>query len=273
MKSLYNYILTSQSNIAPQPILDWDGHIHTFNHKSIIPKEHMCSQRVCFMDIEFDDLDNINVLDSYKKYINNGYDKNADILLATAIDVEDIKALYNKYPNIIKGFGELKCYDVYAGEKIPYKKIKLVREIVEFSRKNGDLPVYIHWELNNTKDLTKLVSVIKKCPQVPIVLCHFGINDNNGDFASVAAMQLQREYSNVWLDLSYTALNYFSNNILKLTNYDYNRIIIGTDYNNKIFGENHTEKERQSIMDKITTVVNFTKISNKNNIKNLFGIH
>lgn len=263
MKPLIDYI-------SP-PKFDWDGHIHTFNHKTTISK--CATNCVCFMDIEFDELNDINIMDSYKRYIENDYDKYNDILLVTGINIDDIKNVYNKYSSIIKGFGELKCYDKYNEKKLPYKKIKFVREVLAFSSKNGNLPVYIHWELNDTDDLTKITNVIKQYNQIPIVLCHFGINDYNSDFAVPSAMQLQREYNNVWLDLSYTALDYFSKNIIKLSNYDYSRIIIGSDYNNKIFGKNHDENDRNTIIDKINNIIKYTKISNANNIKKLFGIN
>ena len=261
MEPLINYISSP---------IKWDGHIHLFNHKSSIARPNGCSKYVCFMDIEYDDLDNINVLESYKRFIDNDYNKYTDLLLATGVTIDDIKELYSKYSKIIRGFGELKCYDNYKGNKVPYKKIKLVRDVLKFSSQNGNLPVYVHWDLNDTNDLTKLSNAIKDYSSVPFVLCHFGLTDNNSEFAIMAAAQLQREYGNVWLDMSYTAIDYFSNNLLKLSNFDYNRIIFGTDYNNKLFTNNHAENERESIIEKISDVINYTQIINQNNIKDLF---
>ena len=86
----------------------------------------------------------------------------------------------------------------------------------------------------------------------------------------MAAAQLQREHGNVWMDMSYTAVDYFSTNLLKLSNFDYNRIIIGTDYNNKLFTDNHTESEREIIIRKISNIIEYTQIINRHNIEDLF---
>lgn len=253
--------------------LTWDGHIHLFNHESSIKKPENFSKYVGFMDIEFNKLKKINVLDAYKRYIENDYNKNTDILLATGVTIEDIKKVYNAYPKIIKGFGELKCYDLYKGEKLPFKKMNFVRQVLKFSDENGCKPVYIHWELNDVNDLTRLSNAIKDYPHIPIVLCHFGINDYNSDFAVNAAAQLQREHGNLWLDMSFTATEYFAKNLMMLSNFDYSRIIVGTDYNNRIFTDDFTDEDRTNVINKLNTVVNYLRINNSENIKKLFGIH
>ena len=225
------------------------------------------------MDIEFNKLKKINVSDAYKRYIENDYNKNTDILLATGVTIEDIKKVYNTYPKIIKGFGELKCYDLYKDEKLPFKKMNFVRQVLKFSEENGCKPVYVHWELNNTNDLTRLSNTIKDYSHIPIVLCHFGINDYNMDFAVNAAAQLQREHGNLWLDMSFTATEYFAKNLMMLSNFDYSRIIVGTDYNNRIFTDDFTDEDRANVINKLNTVVNYLRINNSENLKKLFGIH
>lgn len=270
METLYEYI--KKSNTYDDK--EWDGHIHLFNHKKPLPQLiDKFEKRVGFMDIEYNDINNINVLDSYKNYIKNHWDKDKEILLATGITIEDIKDVYNKYPKIIKGFGELKCYDEYGELKnLPYKKIKFVRDVVEFSKKNGALPVYIHWEFTNPKDVEKFENVLKNYPSVPIVLCHMGMNEYNRDFAYTESNRLQHIYTNLWLDISWDAADYFTNNPMLLNNFILDRVILGTDLNNMIFNKDSTHKDRDWNwgINKFIDLRKYISISNKSNIMKLF---
>lgn len=269
MKTLYTYIIESQ-NQNTSALSDWDGHIHLFNHKNPIPKNYTFEKCVGFMDLEYDDIDNINVLDSYTDYIENHLDKEKEILLATGITFDDIKSVYEKYPDIIKGFGELKCYDSYQGIKVPYKKISFVKNVMSYSSKHGSLPVYVHWELNNSTDVKKIEEVIKTYPSVPIVLCHLGMNENNRDIAFIEAIRLQKQYSNVWLDISWDAAEYLLDNPMRLNNLDLNHVILGTDLNNKLFGDNHTKEDRKWGLDIFSSLKEYLHINNGKNIRRLF---
>lgn len=266
--SLYEYILEAENSV----ISEWDGHEHLFNHKTPLPKNYDFECRVGFMDIEYDDISNINVLDAYTNYIKNHYNKKTDILLATGITIEDIKSVYEKYPKIIKGFGELKCYDMYGDEKMPYKKIKLVRDVLKLSNDNGQLPVYVHWELNTPSDVEHIENVLKAYPCVPLVLCHAGMNENNRDFAFAEAKRLQNTYSNLWLDISWDAAEYFSNNLMLLNTLILDRIILGTDINNCIFKEDGMHKDRDWLwgLNKFNEIKNYLHSSNKSKIQKLF---
>lgn len=270
METLYNYI-TSKNNIED----DWDGHIHLFNHKKPLPKNHKFEKYIGFMDIEYDDIENINVLNSYTDYIKNYWDKDKEILLATGVTIEDIKKVYEKYPGVIKGFGELKCYDKYGEiDKLPYKKIKFVKDVVKFSYENGKLPVYVHWEFITNNDVKNFESVLKSYPLVPIVLCHIGMNEYNRDFAYSEAIRLQRTCSNLWLDLSWDAGEYFENNPMLLNNIILDRIILGTDLNNKIFNKIHTHEDRDWKwgLNKFNKLKKYLNIDNKSKIQNLFPL-
>lgn len=265
METLYNYI--NNANV----LTDWDGHIHLFNHKNPIPKKFNFKKCVGFMDIEYDSK-NINVLDSYTNYIENHWDKDKEILLATGITVEDIESVYEKYKDIISGFGELKCYDVYKGEKVPYKKIQFVKQVVSFSKKCGNLPVYIHWELNTVKDVEKLENVLKTYPTVPIVLCHCGMNENNQDFAYLESIRLQKIYSNLWLDISWIASDYFVKRyFMGLDSIDRDRIILGTDINNKILSKTNEQQDKYSTQFELFKELKcYLKINNSDKICKLF---
>lgn len=264
METLYTYVNT---------LSDWDGHVHLFNHKNPIPKNHGFEKCVGFMDIEYDDIDNINVLDSYKDYITNHWDKEKEILLATGITFDDIKAVYDKYPKVIKGFGELKLYDMYRDKKLPYKKISLVKQVAKFSESVGYLPIYIHWELTTPKDVAKLEEVLSAHPLVPIVLCHMGMNEENRAFAFVEASRLQKLHNNLWLDISWDGVDFLSQNPMQSNMLVLDRIVLGTDLNNRIFEKKGIHKNRKWDwgFNKYTEVQKYLHINNKSRLQTLFG--
>jgi hypothetical protein len=149
-----------------------DGHIHLFDHSgvidtSLINTSYKC---VCFADIAFRYLSKYkgdSIIKYYDDFIHNHYDPQKHILLATGIDAATIIKLYKKYPQFIKGFGELKCYDEYLGEKVPYKKISFVRQVCKFSRSVGSLPVYLHWDIKDDSDVKKINLILEDYPDIP----------------------------------------------------------------------------------------------------------
>lgn len=271
MISLYEYITEGQSE--DRVLSDWDGHVHLFSHEQSLPDNYGFEKCVGFMDIEYNDVKNINTLETYSNYIKNSLNRKKVILLATGVTFEDIKSVYEKYPKIIKGFGELKCYDMYGDKKLPYKKIKLVKDVLKLSNDNGQLPVYVHWELNTPTDVEHIENVLKAYPGVPLVLCHAGMNENNRDFAFAEAKRLQNTYSNLWLDISWDAAEYFSNNLMLLNTLILDRIILGTDINNCIFGKNGIHKDRDWLwgLNKFNEIKTYLHISNKSKIQKLFS--
>jgi hypothetical protein len=269
MKSLVSYIMRKDVVI--------DGHIHLFNwEESIVGKiphgNNPNTKMVGFMDIEFDNIEKYNTLRLYDEFIKNHYDPDFHILLATGTNIEDISEVYNKHKDIIRGFGELKCYDQYQGIPINYKKISLVRDVVKFSSKNGNLPVYVHWELNEKSDVVKFEKVLKDFPGVPIVLCHCGINEKYSEYAYSAAQKLSRMYGNLWLDISYVAINFFYEKPWLLLQLPSDRIFIGSDLNNKSYGPNHNfDKDYKNMTDKLLLIDKYiSRNSSTLNLKKLF---
>lgn len=252
----------------------WDGHIHLFNSKQSLPEHDFgeVGKRIGFMDLEYD-RKNLRVAQSYDRFIENNYNESI-ILLATGTTIEDIKTIYEKYPKIIKGFGELKCYDEYKGEKVPYKKISFVRQVCRYSMDNGNLPVYIHWDICDEKDVRKLSKLLRDYSTVPIVLCHCGMNESNQSYAYTQVSQLMKQYQNLWIDISHTAIWYLGNYIMLLDGLDRNRIILGSDINNKLFGKNHdTEVELTQIRLKLDTIEAYLgRDRNTLNISKLFKL-
>lgn len=241
MKSLYQVI---KSNIYI------DGHIHLFDKDGII--DDYDKNLVGFIDIEAKYINDYkNVIPLYDKFIKNNYDEKKHILLAAGTNINNIKELYNKYPKLFKGFGELKCYDVFKGNIINRKNISFVDDVCKFSESVGYLPVYIHYSLTRSKYMRLFENLLKKHPNVPIVLCHCGMEvtdddsikiEYNNDYIYNSICELMREYSNLWVDITYTAADYFIENIYKLYNLDLSRTITGSDINNVLYKNNMSDK-------------------------------
>lgn len=73
---------------------------------------------------------------------------------------------------------------------------------------------------------------------------HVHLFNSKQSYAYTQVCQLMKQYQNLWIDISYTAMWYLGNYIMLLDGLDRNRIILGSDINNKLFGKNHdTEVE------------------------------
>lgn len=264
MENLYTY-LNKPSGI------DWDGHIHLFNSSKELPEYDFNQKAVGFMDLEYD-RKNLNVVKSYERFIDKHYNNNI-ILLATGTTIEDIKTIYEKYPKIIKGFGELKCYDEYLGEKVPYKKISFVRQVCKFSRSVGSLPVYLHWDIKDDSDVKKINQILEDYPDIPLVLCHCGMCEGNESFAFTQVCQMMLSHSNLWVDISYTAMDFFKSHIMLLNQLHWDRVVLGSDINQRLYVRNEDPQMKiltiQMAYDILHTYMKGS-FSNEKNIRNLF---
>lgn len=274
MKSLYNIILESQSNLKMI-----DGHVHLFDSNETIINEYeklSFDKSVGFIDIEPNKLAEYkNVIPVYDDFIKKYYDKNKHVLLASGIEYDNIIKLYEKYPNIIRGFGEIKCYDYFKGNKIGTKKISLIKQLCEYSKDHGNLPIYIHYSLITDKYMKIFENLLKSFPTIPIVLCHCGMTNfkeypnnfiykNNQIYNKL--VEFVKTYPNLWLDISYDAMDYFVNNIFEIFNLDLNRIILGTDLN----PVSYKNKNYASHVKGNFNVLN-TYINNEKNLNKLFN--
>lgn len=208
-----------------------DGHIHVCSQRGVLPKDTFKGLppiRIGFADIEYDNISSYSDMTSiYKDAVKlpNTY------LLATGLNMKGVKDAYDflRANGGCYGFGELKLYDEYRGEPIKYKKISFAREVCSFSEKVGDLPVYIHYELNNDSEVMKLENLLEEYPSVPIVLCHCGLNDHNQSYAWNQCVRLCRTYENLWVDVSWYAAQWLCNNPLLLLQLPGDRVFWGSD--------------------------------------------
>ena len=93
-----------------------DGHIHLFDKDGCIVVPDM--NCVGFCDIEPKYIDQYqNTIPYYDSFIKNNY-KDSIILLATSVDPSNMIEIHKKWPDIIKGFGEVKCYKEWKGVKL-----------------------------------------------------------------------------------------------------------------------------------------------------------
>lgn len=212
-----------------------DGHRHVFSHRGI---NTMTFGDGCigFMDIEYDCLDQYKDIPAmYNSYIRDYIKGTKDLaqrrtkLLATALTIDDIKKIYNDHLDTIVGFGELKLYDNFKGKDLKFKRISFARDVCKFSQQVGCLPVYIHYELTEDKEVKAFDKLLTDFPDVPIVLCHLGMNEHNQQYAWGAAKKLAWEHGNCWLDISWDAAHWLATNPMLITQLPVDRIFWGSD--------------------------------------------
>lgn len=228
MKSLYSTI-TQYGYI--------DGHIHLFDHEGLISPAMIDISRlgrcVCFSDISFRYINKYKgdeMIAIYDDFINKHYDPANHILLATGENAEDIIAIYERHPDKIKGFGELKCYSEYMHGKLPYGNLDWIKPVLDYNRSLG-LPVYIHYNLEDLGRVVCFANLLKEY-DFPIVLCHCGMYDSCvNDLIHDTLIDLMKTHDNLYVDISYSAVDYYLTNSNKLLEFDNKKVILGTDIN------------------------------------------
>ena len=262
MNNISSYIMAGM-----QTSLVWDGHFHAFSHRGV-NKMSSAELRVGFADIELD------CLDQYKD-IPGMYDRmmpkceRIGAWLATALKIEDIKEIYKRHPNEIKGFGELKLYDVFKDKPVNYKKISFAREVCKFSEECGNLPVYIHYELIELLHVRAIDKLLRDFPDVPIVLCHLGMNQSNQEFAFNTVKKLAYDHGNCWLDISWDAARYLSTNPMLITQLPPDRIFWGSDTSPRLVAHDFKSASPEDIS-RWKNAIN-PYMSSDRNIRSLFA--
>jgi hypothetical protein len=229
MRPLYHYIqqTLNKDHVVNLPVID--GHCHTFSHRGPNPCTLPVSRSVSFADIELDCLSEYKDLPGmYSKYIGE-LDPSKHSWCATGLDIDTIKTIYKEHSDVIVGFGELKLYDVFNGKDVKFKRISFAHEVCRFSEQVGSLPVFIHYEITSTVESEALKRLCNKFPDVPVVLCHCGMNESNQQFAFDAVRNLVATSSNLWLDISWDAAKWLAANPMLITQLPLDRLIWGSD--------------------------------------------
>lgn len=185
----------------------------------------------------------------YKNSLVKYFTKNENILnhnlfLVIGKDIEETKLLLNKYKNSF-GIGELKVYKQYISinNKNTIKKYSNLQFLKDVLNLNIKKPIFIHYDIDNQSiiDLEKILGDYK---DRTVVLCHCGMNelfDKEQTFELVR--NLQQKYANLFLDISWVALDYFLENKQKFANLDNTRLLLGSDNNG--LNDNYQEKMKE----------------------------
>lgn len=275
MKTLYDII---QSNNVEPVNSNIDGHIHLFDHTGYISKELIepDNKCVCFADIAFRYLDQYEhgeIIKYYDSFIQNHLNPTKHILLATGITANEIINIHKKYPQYIKGFGELKCYERWKEGNLPFGNLNWIKPVLEYN-KSFNLPVYIHYNLDSPHKRAEFENLLVNYSSMPIVLCHSGlVNDNKtNEHIFQYVKELLLKYDNLWIDISEEkAYDFYFNNIEKLYQLNTNKVICGSDINPIVSDVLHDPVEYSN-----KCYSNFNKlcklVPNNKNINILFGI-
>lgn len=219
-----------------------DAHVHLFDHKDNIYNyinDDYCDLKIGFMDTDFECLNKYSYKDTiryYDNFINNYYNNQNTILLATGTSSKVMIDLYKKYPDIIKGFGEIKCYDYYKNISLPFGNLDWIYELCEFN-KTKKLPIYLHYYVYDFNRYLQLDFLLNKYPTIPFVLCHAGLSfkqDYIIQFSYVT--NLLSKHKNLYIDISYKPVEFFLSN-KQYTQIYKDRALYGSDLNPKYFAE------------------------------------
>ena len=139
-----------------------DGHIHLFDKDGCIVVPNM--KCIGFCDIEPKYLSQYqNTIPYYEDFISKKYDN--VYLLATSADPQNMIDIHKKWPDTIRGFGELKCYKEWKGEKLNLDKLSKYWSLCKYAAEYN-LPIFIHFSLYDDYTVKKFSNLLNKFPSV-----------------------------------------------------------------------------------------------------------
>lgn len=237
----------------------FDCHVHLFGKEGIFEYPKPVGGMICMIENRLEFLDR-KLEDYFEKYINKIPDHYKK--LAVGNTKEELSSILSRWN--FDGIGEIKCYKkyLYKDKQKEYYDTSILIEALKY-----DLPIFIHWDLGSTKD-NHLIQIIKNNPTKNFILCHCGISQYN-DPKEVfrEACNLQMIFNNLWLSISWTALDYLCENPLELPKVMIpNRIIVGTDFNGQM------DEYDVDFNDRYNKFLNiYNKFNVRSNVNNLFS--
>lgn len=274
--------MISLSGYVGKKPIECDAHTHLFDGSDtdlslLLPQSKLT---VTFADIKYRDPDAYaeGVLPkAYDNFISRRYQKIKDkvVLLATSSSAEEAISIYEKHKDVIKGFGEFQCYgwSTYWDKRLPYGNLHWIEPVLEYD-KDKKLPFYIHYDLVSDKRVNDLERVLKKYPEIPIVLCHCGMDNCTDSYGALDAVsRLMDEYQNLWTDISYAALEIFAADRTAINKLAQDRVLLGSDLNPIL--KNKSPQDYRVTVDSIVRnmeVVNGYGVDFYGNLKRLFGM-
>lgn len=235
MQSLLSIVQSSSqatlvNNVLSGHRFDIDGHIHLFSNTGFLdPEDWMCDRLIGFADLEYDASTN-NLKEQYIKAINKFPDVYWLVNGTSLSQIQSICEELEARDIPVRGFGELKLYDEYNGKPVGFKKISLLRDVVAFSSRHNNRPVYVHYEVTGSREARALEKVLKDFPGVPIIWCHGGMGEKNQEYAWGQCVRMAHLYSNLWIDVSWTLAKYLSSNPYKIFQLPMDRVFWGSDW-------------------------------------------
>lgn len=229
MQNLYQYLSSTTFN---KSIIDC--HVHLFGNKTIHKYPYNSIENYFCMVENSIRYPNRKLVDDFEMFINYN-EKSSNRLLCVGNTAEETLSIYNKYSGHFVGFGEIKCY------KRAICSDNVLREIYDTSILNAvinkGLPVFIHWDLDGKHD-EELYNIIKNNSNTTFVLCHCGINSlNNVHSAFETAIYFQSKLPNLWLSISWDALDFFVDDSYSVNDRQLSlipnpcQVLVGTDFN------------------------------------------
>ena len=204
-----------------------DCHVHWFGRKGIAsytkPHEDMIVMVENNLKYQNDDL-----LPYFEDLFTRGIPKNSH-LLGIGKDEEETEKIYWNYKDKLFGIGEVKAYKHYKNSD-RIEKEHFNTGLLNWTTHYG-LPIFVHWDLNGKHD-KELYDIIKSNRNIPFILCHCGMNDiDDQKTAFNKSIELQTTLPNLWLDISWVALEYFSNHPTELARIEMpDHVLVGTDF-------------------------------------------
>lgn len=246
METLYNYISYINKKYDLTII---DCHTHMFGKGKILtyPHEYPINGKISMVENSIAHPDR-SLFDDFKSYINFGEVTDKNKLLCVGKDAEETIKIYNTFKSKISGFGEIKCYKRGVnshGDIIEIYDTSILQAVI-----NKGLPVFIHWDLDGKHD-EELYEIIKSNPNTKFVLCHAGIGElTNPDKSFKTAARYQSKLTNLWLSISWVALDYFikddfqsaTNKLSMIPIPDH--VLVGTDFNPEMNNRNISFEDR-----------------------------
>lgn len=226
----------------------WDGHNNLIGGDGRI----VCKRNVCAVNPDAIG----SHYDMISKFIEEQYDPKFHILLASGDNITDLqKSMSLKQ---CKGIGEvfvLKHKNLYTTPIVNYNMLDIVRE--------DSRPVYLHWDMIKEPEWERLEKFLREHPG-PVVLCHLGINKefNNQKSAIKKFKKLQKEYDNLWGEISWDALDWVCKYPESIKGMDEDRIFTASD-----LAPLDNQNKRELQLASMSGLIN-----SSNNIKRLFKI-
>ena len=239
----------------------WDCQVHIFGRDGIGTYPITVGKHSHFISmvdnpLKYKDED---LLPYFKEYFkDNGKHVLPGYVAAVGKDLDETKKILETWPDNFAFIGEVLCYKHYKDSKdVEHEHFdaSIVAGIGDYG-----LPIFIHWDLNGKHD-KELESLLDTFKNTQFILCHCGINELDDPYkAFLKANYLQGKHTNLWLDISWKALEFIcadKNRIPMMEIPDH--VLVGTDFNNSMeyFGIDFEE-----------TYDNFRKVVNKFNVDN-----